>query len=661
MWSKAWKDFDLVLVNGVRKAECKYCHKKLSAVQGNGTSHLLSHLLICPAKNEDGEILLGLLGRRKRKLDIGSSTYDPEISRRELAYMIILHEFPLSIVDYVGVRRFASSLNPAFNMVSRNTIKDDIVSIHEEGKAKVMNELERTSSKVALTTDMWTSTNKKKGFMVITAHFIDDNWILQSRILRFLYVPAPHTKDVICEVLFECLIEWDIDRKLSTVTVDNCSTNDAMIRVLLEKLEAENLILHGTILHMRCAAHILNLIVQDGLSVIEGCIENIRESVLHWTSSPKRRQKFGDMVRQLHINSSLELVLDCRTRWNSTYLMLSIALIYKDVFFRLKHRDPSYTFLPSEEEWDLASEICSKLKKFHEATKAFSGTSYPTSNALFPLICEVKIDLREWVMTSNGTIRRMAEQMLIKFDRYWEVIEGPLAIAVVLDPRYKLKMVEWAFAIIYGDRARSELDKIKHLIHDLLDEYKRIEESSDISSSSVHPLGQGGSTFLSGFDSFVVDSTMSNQNGREELEKYLKESLLPRTQPFDILGWWKNQEVNYPTLRLIAKDILAIPVSTVVSESAFSTSGRLLRANRSTLDPVTIEALMCTQNWLRNEINGNGQIVITTLLALFLVVPFTLLFTLWIFAGEKGDSSEAFCLTRSIYDSDFLDNIDVIE
>ncbi|CAN0926836.1 Putative AC transposase [Linum grandiflorum] len=424
--------------------------------------------------------------------------------------------------------------------------------------------------------------------MVITAHFIDDNWILQSRILRFLYVPAPHTKDVICEVLFECLIEWDIDRKLSTVTVDNCSTNDAMIRVLLEKLEAENLILHGTILHMRCAAHILNLIVQDGLSVIEGCIENIRESVLHWTSSPKRRQKFGDMVRQLHINSSLELVLDCRTRWNSTYLMLSIALIYKDVFFRLKHRDPSYTFLPSEEEWDLASEICSKLKKFHEATKAFSGTSYPTSNALFPLICEVKIDLREWVMTSNGTIRRMAEQMLIKFDRYWEVIEGPLAIAVVLDPR-------------------------------------------------------------------------SNQNGREELEKYLKESLLPRTQPFDILGWWKNQEVNYPTLRLIAKDILAIPVSTVVSESAFSTSGRLLRANRSTLDPVTIEALMCTQNWLRNEINGNGQIVITTLLALFLVVPFTLLFTLWIFAGEKGDSSEAFCLTRSIYDSDFLDNIDVIE
>ncbi|CAN0905476.1 Putative AC transposase [Linum grandiflorum] len=424
-WSAAWKDCDLVLVNGVNKAECKYCHKKLSAVRGNGTSHLLNHLDICPTKNEEGEMFLGLLESRKRRLDVGNSTFDPERSRRELSYMIALHEFPLSIVEYVGVRRFVNSLNPAFNMVSRNTIKDDILNIHEDGKVKAMKELERISSRVALTTDMWTSKNKKKGLMVVTAHWIDDNWVLQSRILRFIYVESPHTSEVICEVLFECLLEYDIDRKLSTVTVDNCSTNDAMIRALLGKLDAGRLILHGTIVHMRCAAHILNLIVQDGLSVIEGCIEMIRDSVLHWTASPKRRQKFAEVVRLQHINSSLELVLDCRTRWNSTYLMLSTAMIYKDVFHRLKQRDLSYTCLPSEEEWNLASEICLKLKKFHDVTKVFSGTTYPTSNVLFPHICEVKVDLRQWVMTSNETIKRMSEQMLIKFDRYWEVIEGP--------------------------------------------------------------------------------------------------------------------------------------------------------------------------------------------------------------------------------------------
>ncbi|CAN1153645.1 Putative AC transposase [Linum perenne] len=369
--------------------------------------------------------------------------------------------------------------------------------------------------------------------MVITAHFVDNDWVLQSRILRFLYVPSPHTNDVLCDVLLECLIEWDIERKLNAVTVDNCTTNDAMIRALTGKLEEETLILRGTLLHMRCAAHILNLVVQDGLSVIEGCIESVRDSVIHWTASPKRRQKFTDAVRHSHITSSLELVLDCKTRWNSTYLMLSTALIYRDAFFRLKLRDPSYTSMPSDEEWDLAHDICLKLAMFHEVTKVFSGTIYPTSNLLFPSICEVKVALRGWIMTSGEVIKKMAEKMLKKFDRYWEVIEGPMAIAIVLDPRYKLRM-----------------------------DYK------------------------------------------EEFEKYLREPLLSRTQNFDILLWWKHQEVNYPTLRLIAKDILAIPISTVISESAFSTSGRLLCENRSTLDPKTVEALMCNQNWLRNEING---------------------------------------------------------
>ncbi|CAN1310442.1 Putative AC transposase [Linum perenne] len=113
---------------------------------------------------------------------------------------------------------------------------------------------------------------------------------------------------------------------------------------------------------------------------------------------------------------------------------------------------------------------------------------------------------------------------------------------------------------------------------------------------------------LNGFDSYV-SGIVSNQDYKEEFEKYLREPLLSekylrepllsRTQNFDILLWWKHQEVNYPTLRLIAKDILAIPISTVILESAFSTSGRLLCENCST-DPKTVEAHMCNQNWIRN-------------------------------------------------------------
>ncbi|KAI8568756.1 hypothetical protein RHMOL_Rhmol02G0225100 [Rhododendron molle] len=79
---------------------------------------------------------------------------------------------------------------------------------------------------------------------------------------------------------------------------------------------------------------------------------------------------------------------------------------------------------------------------------------------------------------------------------------------------------------------------------------------------------------------------------------YLEEEVLPRHPDFDILAWWKSNGLKYPTLQAIAKDALAIPVSTVASESTFSTSGRVLNPNRNRLHPKTLEALMCAQSWL---------------------------------------------------------------
>ncbi|GKE60504.1 zinc finger BED domain-containing protein DAYSLEEPER-like protein, partial [Tanacetum coccineum] len=65
----------------------------------------------------------------------------------------------------------------------------------------------------------------------------------------------------------------------------------------------------------------------------------------------------------------------------------------------------------------------------------------------------------------------------------------------------------------------------------------------------------------------------------------------------------KLRGAKYPVMQAIARDILAIPVSSVASESAFSTSGRLISPHRSRLRPDTIEALMCAQSWLWEIVN----------------------------------------------------------
>ena len=86
---------------------------------------------------------------------------------------------------------------------------------------------------------------------------------------RFVYVPPPHTKEILSDVLLDFLLDWNMDRKISTITVDNCSSNDGMIDILCEKLSLNNsLLLNGNVFHLRCAAHILNLIVKEGLDVI---------------------------------------------------------------------------------------------------------------------------------------------------------------------------------------------------------------------------------------------------------------------------------------------------------------------------------------------------------------------------------------------------------
>ena len=81
-----------------------------------------------------------------------------------------------------------------------------------------------------------------------------------------------------------------------------------------------------------------------------------------------------------------------------------------------------------------------------------------------------------------------------------------------------------------------------------------------------------------------------------ELYHYLEEDVLPDNSQFDILLWWKLNGVKYPVLQIIARDILAIPVSTVASESVFSSSGRLVSPHRNRLHPKMIEALMCAQS-----------------------------------------------------------------
>jgi hypothetical protein len=65
---------------------------------------------------------------------------------------------------------------------------------------------------------------------------------------------------------------------------------------------------------LHCCAHILNLIVQDGLKEIDDAIKKVRDSVKYVRRSLRRKQKFLEAVKQVSLDSHKGLKQDVPIR-----------------------------------------------------------------------------------------------------------------------------------------------------------------------------------------------------------------------------------------------------------------------------------------------------------------------------------------------------------
>ncbi|KAL2240865.1 UNVERIFIED_CONTAM: Zinc finger BED domain-containing protein RICESLEEPER 2 [Sesamum indicum] len=97
---------------------------------------------------------------------------------------------------------------------------------------------------------------------------------------------------------------------------------------------------------------------------------------------------------------------------------------------------------------------------------------------------------------------------------------------------------------------------------------------------------------------YMVYMTGGKDHVKSELEKYLSEDVEEYREKFDILKWWKVNTQRFPILSKMARDILAVPVSTVASDATFSTGGHVLDAFRSSLSPKIVQAIIYAQDWI---------------------------------------------------------------
>ncbi|KAL8260124.1 hypothetical protein R6Q59_028077 [Mikania micrantha] len=314
--------------DGSEVPQCMHCGEKINKLKDGTTTPLHRHIdMSCPklkaANKGQLNLKIGQVNSTVSSSFLQNWKFSNARMREVISHMIKVHELPFNFVEYDLFNVMMKDANPAFNKISRATARQDCISSFENGKKRIQKLLNNVNC-VSITTDMWTSVQNIH-YMVLTCTFVDSDFNLHKYILSFVNVPPPYSGVRIYDSLFKCLKDWNIETKVATLTVDNASTNDVVARKLMENLNLQKKLVIMDLFHVRCCAHILNLLVQDGLSEFKDIVHNVRESVKHVGASPGRLHIFTEHTRQLKLPKK-HLILDVSTRWNATYAMLSTAV-----------------------------------------------------------------------------------------------------------------------------------------------------------------------------------------------------------------------------------------------------------------------------------------------------------------------------------------------
>ncbi|XP_050915672.1 zinc finger BED domain-containing protein RICESLEEPER 2-like [Lathyrus oleraceus] len=401
-------------------AACKHCDKKyLCDPRTHGTTNMNHHILKCakkPRTIDPTQTILTYPSAEGSSLGHVSSKFDKQACRKALSIFVVLDEQPFSAVEGEGFKYYSKVMQPQFTLSSRRTVARDCFQLHLDEKQKLKAFFKSDCNRVALTTD---------------------------------FIPN-HKGDTVGRKIEEVLRDWGI-RNVSTITVDNATSNDVAVAYLHRKISTMNGMMgDGKCFHMRCAAHILNLVVNEGLKDKHLSITNVRDAVRFVKSSPHRAAKFKECIEFAGITCKKLVCLDVSTRWNATYLMLEAAEKFQAAFDKHEYEESSYREFfgkgspPSSDDWDIVRAFISFLKLFYEATNVFSTSQSVSLHSVFHQVSAMYCELKQATMNLNGVFASVGGDMMEKYNRYWGCatkMNKLIYFGIILDPRYKLSYI----------------------------------------------------------------------------------------------------------------------------------------------------------------------------------------------------------------------------
>jgi hypothetical protein len=534
--------------------------------------------------------------------DLRARKFGQDSSYQAMAKLITFHGYPLSVVENEEMRRILKNIKPMPNTVSLSDMEEHLLALFQKEKIKAKDKVALTSKRVSLSASIWTHDGPEPtvSYLCLTAHFITEDWKVQRMIIKFgMYWCSPtnlertiHCKESCVpetesgsyNVVWDAIKDWNLDKKILSLTSVGEIKNDANTSKLKEMLiDQWCLPIRGKLYNVACVDDMLNSVVSEVQSYILFLVGDIVKGFFGaCASSPLAQQKLLEVISQM----SLKCPREDAKWWHKLYFRLEVLL-------QLKKLCPVEGVL-SQEDVKIARSICKILRTFYRVIEVISSPCSQTANVYFSEVWKVRTVLQEEASNDHGEVASLVMEMQEVFDEYWQNSYLWLSIPVVFDPRFKMVFMKFRLERAYGADSLGYLSEIHDTVQELFNEYYyRMNQPRVGSVSSDAALDVDDNDPLDDWDEHLSRQLSS------ELDDYLGEVLAPRTEDFDILDWWMKHTTHYPTLAAIARDVLAMPASAVQSEAAFSSSGPVIPKHQSTLSIKTIEALVCTRDWMR--------------------------------------------------------------